>query len=348
MDYEPNWKPPTDPPRVDISFAIVDEAIRVVSEGIPDLLESVPVRNSFNTKIRLENGWIGLVVEFSHAPGIPSIGDDLEPEAVLAFQAASELTLIGSHQELRVALGSQYFSFSKFSYVGPYRDGKLSWPHLATHLMAWLNDIVLPEVLRRNQTRVLRAIPRPPQVDIGHISKALWVLECEDSIRQGTGFFLKGTGLVTCDHVLGPQTRAFQANMPSDRRCVSVTSREPAIDLAVLEMEGVKEGGLESGSPDQLKQMDHLIICGYPNYRLGDSGTMVPGLVVGFRKVAGIRRILTNAPIVGGTSGGPVIDASGKVIGVAVTGSDRMESAQATEDHGIIPIDALGFLQRSG
>jgi V8-like Glu-specific endopeptidase len=60
--------------------------------------------------------------------------------------------------------------------------------------------------------------------------------------------------------------------------------------------------------------------------------------------VSGIRRILTNAPIVAGTSGGPVLDKDNRVIGVAVTGAEIMEKAQETEDHGIIPIDALKFL----
>jgi S1-C subfamily serine protease len=102
-----------------------------------------------------------------------------------------------------------------------------------------------------------------------------------------------------------------------------------------------------SDTADDLRQMAHLAICGYPNYRLGDTGTIVPGLVVGFRTVSGIRRILTNAPIVAGASGAPVLNASGMVIGVAVTGADRMENAQDTEDHSIIPIDALNLVRRN-
>ncbi|WP_419866558.1 hypothetical protein [Methylomonas koyamae] len=71
---------------------------------------------------------------------------------------------------------------------------------------------------------------------------------------------------------------------------------------------------------------------------------VIPGLVVGFRPVTGIQRILTNAPIVAGASGAPVLDATGCVIGVAATGKDRMEDVQDTEHHSIIPIDALKFL----
>jgi len=347
MDYAPNWKPPTDHPNLDISFAVVNEAINLVSTQVADLAEAFPVRNSSHTKLRLDDGWVGLILQFSNSPGIPSIGE-LGPADVAVFGAAAQSALTGTYHDLRAALGPEYYSFTKFSYLGPWRDGMMSWPHLMSHLVTWMNDLVVPEVLRRNQARVLRAIPQPPQINIGQLTKQLWVLECDEVARQGTGFMLKGAGLVTCAHVLGPQTRAFRADSPSDKRSVTVERSEEAIDLAILKVDGLDDGGLDVGSADGLKQMDHLVICGYPNYRVGDTGTVVPGLVVGFRPVAGIRRILTNAPIVGGASGAPAIDASGRVIGVAVTGADRMESAQSTEDHGIIPIDALRFLRGPG
>src|SRR5262245_41610099 len=109
MDFEPNWKPPSNEPRFDICNAIVNEALRVVSTEASDLIDLFPFRNSAHTQIRLAAGWIGLMTEFAHAPGIPSI-DDLTPAALPHFQAAAELTLEGSHRELRAALGSHYFS----------------------------------------------------------------------------------------------------------------------------------------------------------------------------------------------------------------------------------------------
>jgi hypothetical protein len=54
---------------------------------------------------------------------------------------------------------------------------------------------------------------------------------------------------------------------------------------------------------------------------------------------------LTNAPIVAGASGSPVLSTGDWVVGVAATGVDRMELAATTEDQGIIPIDALQLLR---
>lgn len=55
--------------------------------------------------------------------------------------------------------------------------------------------------------------------------------------------------------------------------------------------------------------------------------------------------ILTDAPLIAGNSGGPVLDSHNQLIGVVVTGADRLENAQKTEKHGVIPIDALNYLR---
>jgi S1-C subfamily serine protease len=85
-------------------------------------------------------------------------------------------------------------------------------------------------------------------------------------------------------------------------------------------------------------------MSGFPNYRISDSGISIPGLVVGFRTISGLRRILTNASIIAGNSGGPVFDERSRVIGIAVTRADRMEEANETENHGIIPVNAINYL----
>jgi S1-C subfamily serine protease len=163
-------------------------------------------------------------------------------------------------------------------------------------------------------------------------------------MKQGTAFHLLGVGLVTCEHVLGDHTYAFRSTDLKNKYPVTIRASNTIIDLAILDVNAPLSEGLTMGSADSLKQMDHLMIAGFPNYRLGDSGVVIPGLVVGFRPASGIRRVLTNASIVAGTSGGPVLGREDSVIGVAVTGADRMEEAQETENHGVIPIEALRYI----
>ena len=48
--------------------------------------------------------------------------------------------------------------------------------------------------------------------------------------------------------------------------------------------------------------------------------------------------------IIRGNSGGPALNIHNRVIGIAVTGADRRETASETEDHGVIPIEAIKHL----
>jgi S1-C subfamily serine protease len=328
----------------DLGFAITNEALKMVAEQVPELADLFPLRNKFNGRAYLASDWVAVVVEYGHGPGIPHIGS-LQPPERDAFERLAPSHAGSDHASLRAALEPAAFSHSKFSYLGPASDGKVCWPHLAAHVVEWLNRDVLPLVLQRNRDRILRAIPTPPQFNFDAIARAMWVLECEESATQGTAFALNTVGTVTCQHVLGPATKAFRATSLSARHAVNVLATEVAIDLAVLAIDAPASPVLEPGSADSLRLMDHIAVAGYPNYRLGDTGTLVPGLVIGFRTISGIRRILTNAPIIAGVSGGPVVDSSNKVIGIAVTGADKMEDSPEAE-HSIVPVDALRFLRR--
>ena len=53
---------------------------------------------------------------------------------------------------------------------------------------------------------------------------------------------------------------------------------------------------------------------------------------------------MVDGKIVSGNSGGTVLNNSMKVVGIAVTGTDRMENADETHHHGVIPITALKYL----
>lgn len=338
------WK--LDDPPFDLSFALTNALQKIIYEEFPDLSDMFPMMRSlgWGSKIYLGDGWLAVRILNGKGNCIPISGGDLEGSELEELTAKILPFTPRNHQELFEMLGSDWFSFERFTYVGPYLDSLACWPDAAEHLIDWLKALVIPEVLKRNQSRVLRAIPTPPQFSFDKIKHALWILECEEEIMQGTAFNLSGVGLVTCNHVLKSATKAFRADDSSRKHKITIQASNKDIDLAILSIDKHLGEGLPMGSADSLEQMDHLVVAGFPNYRLGDSGVMVPGLVIGFRTVSSIRRVLTNAPIIAGNSGGPVIGKDDCVVGVAVTGADCMEEAQETENHGIIPIDALNFL----
>ena len=219
----------------------------------------------------------------------------------------------------------------------------MSWEHVQKFLIWWLEVFAAPAVLKHNRQRVLRAMPPPPSYDLARLYDALWVIECEENCVQGMAFGLEGIGLITCSHCLGTETQAFRASNPSRKWPFEILARHAVVDLAILQAP-IDAQTLIAGDPGALKVMDHLLVAGHPNYRLGDTPVVVPGLVVGFRPVSGIRRLLTNAAVVAGCSGGPVLDGSGAIVGVAVTGSKTFGGASEPEAPGIIPIDALSLL----
>lgn len=186
---------------------------------------------------------------------------------------------------------------------------------------------------------------------ISMIRKALWVLETAvdtgggPTIVQGTAFALAGVGLVTCAHVVYPETEAFRPDEVAKRYPITVLATEPTIDLAIIKPPVPLEVELSRGDVTRLKEAESVWVYGFPNYNYGDMGLLNKGAVTGFRPKSAIRRILVDAHIIAGNSGGPVLDKSNRVIGVAVTGADSFVNASTTENHGVIPIDALQHLK---
>ncbi len=332
----------TDPP-VEFGSAIASTLIELVNEQLPELLEMFPMQFGWSLKSHFDQDWFTVRVTDRRGSAIPRVDkfNDLEVQGIREKLVPF---VPRSHPDLIEALGAEWFDFHNFTYAGPYSQGMACWPDVHQHLVDWLNGFVLPTIEARNRQRVLRAIPEAPQFNIELIRQHLWILECDDSIRQGTAFALEGVGLVTCEHVLGPGSRAFRAWDIHKKFPIRVLSSNADLDLAVLALDPPISSGLQLGTADGLREMEHVAVVGFPNYHLGDSGVISPGLVIGFRIRSGIRRILTNAPIVAGASGGPVLDKNNRVVGVAVTGSDSFGQASDTEKHGVIPIDALRLL----
>jgi len=330
-------------PVAEMAFAIVEYINNVVRAQAPDLIDLFPLRNAWHAEVCLGEDWIALSINEQIGGGIP-VGGEMSDVVSSELKALISPLRKYNHQELYDILGEKWFGFNKFTYVGPYQAPNACWPDVAQHVVDWLNHLVAPEVLQRNRARVLRAVPDLSQNDQERIMQSLWVLECEETSLQGTAFYLRDIGLVTCDHVLGTHTYAFKPQSHGERYPVKVVIRDKGIDLAILRIDAPLGDGLLHISADDVQQMQGVFAFGFPNYRYGDTGLITRGHITGFRSFSGVRHILTSAPLIAGNSGGPVVDVNGNVIGVVVTGADRIENAQKTEKHGIIPIDAIDYL----
>jgi hypothetical protein len=326
-----------------LGFAIGGLAASSINEQVPDLRGDFPNCNNWKCDQRISGSVLVVTFEAKDG-GIPHVGEISADVTNRILAAAGRRR---TYRELRAMLAlAEFFSPRKLLFIVDLIGGEFEWDLAGQFVIEWLNDLPLPHALALNESRILRAIPAPLQYSQHEIFRALWVLECDEICAQGSAFELNGVGLVTCEHVISGARalRAFHPSEPTKKHAVRIIKANHVVDLAILDVETVSSRLGLLALDQQSNLHDHALVCGFPNYRVGDQGVFSPGVIIGTRQQSGVRRLLTNAPIVRGMSGGPAIGRDNKVIGVCVTGTDRLATADDTEDKSIIPIDALGLL----
>jgi len=191
------------------------------------------------------------------------------------------------------------------------RCGLSPYSRSGTEGQSWYVDRerIIKELVFRDAT--LRAASAPAEdrsmleKETTLISNALWVLDCETSGKQGTAFALRDVGLITCQHVLGPATKAYRPEDHTRKYDTHVLAQDETLDLAVLKVAAHLGLGLARDDPQALQHGDDIKVSGFPNYYWGQTAVITGGKVIGFRPRSAIRRILTDAHIAKGASGGP-------------------------------------------
>jgi hypothetical protein len=223
----------------------------------------------------------------------------------------------------------------KIDYIGMIR-GKEDhiYRGFLKQLAEWLPSVKVPTV----------------KDEIDKLFDHLWVLNVETTGNlepmQGTAFALKNVGIVTASHVLGKGKFTRLQISSSDGSRVfdaKVIKRDDTLDLAVLEVSDLKvDGGLEISRLEPRRKLA-ITVLGFPNHNVGDEGRFDEGIIAGRRPnpFGGRDLFLINRPIITGQSGGPILDPSSRVIGVAQRGAANEAEAAATEFHAGIPISTL-------
>ena len=162
----------------------------------------------------------------------------------------------------------------------------------------------------------------------------LAVLPCAKAqVSTGTAFSVAPQLLVTNHHVISG-CRAVSVITPEGRRAASVVSAEASIDLALLRVFGMRGAVANLRTPRSVALGETVSVFGFPlTGTLSSSGNFTGGLVSslqGLRNAAG--EIQITAPVQPGNSGGPVMDASGLVIGVVQSKLDAVRAAALTGD----------------
>ena len=147
----------------------------------------------------------------------------------------------------------------------------------------------------------------------------------EDGVATGTGFLVDEAGhIVTNDHVAaGGRVVTVQAGPRTRRLRARIVGRDPSTDLALLRVnprEAPELAPLPLGDSDEVRVGDTAIAVGNP---YGLQRTLTVGVVSSIDRSIDAPdgfpidgAVQTDAAINPGNSGGPLLDSSGRVIGV--------------------------------
>jgi len=130
---------------------------------------------------------------------------------------------------------------------------------------------------------------------------------------EGSGFFISPRKIITNAHVVD---RAYSAEVFTDSDyydMITVLKKDEDMDLAVLSVNAENERPLQTNPDAELKPGQRVIAIGNP---LGLEKTLSDGLISAVRMIDHIQVLQITAPISPGSSGGPLLDEEGRVIGV--------------------------------
>lgn len=137
-----------------------------------------------------------------------------------------------------------------------------------------------------------------------------------EEVSTGSGFVIRSDGVVVTNfHVIEP-ARSLEVELATGEVFgdVYVLGTDERRDLAILKLPTTRLPALEPGDANALAVGDPVYVMGNP---LGLDRTFSDGLVSARRVIDGVAYVQISAPISAGSSGGPVLDGGGRVIGVA-------------------------------
>ena len=165
------------------------------------------------------------------------------------------------------------------------------------------------------------------------------VVSIETREGRGSGFFVSPGVIITNNHVVGGNV-SVTVRLPSGSSLPGRVERTSSdIDLAIVRADGVPSPQplLQLGSAADVRVGQEVIAIGLAMGQF--QGTVTRGIISALRRAGsgpGVLLLQTDAAINPGNSGGPLIDRSGKVVGITtlkVTGIAESLGFAIAADH---------------
>ena len=160
----------------------------------------------------------------------------------------------------------------------------------------------------------------PPE-DIAEKALAATVyLEMKDkngkTLGIGSGFFVQSNIIATNYHVIEGAAKGTAKLVGKNTKynIEGVTATDKANDLALLKVRAFRTNSLSLGDSDKIRIGETVYVAGNPK---GLEGTFSDGIISSRRDKDTKERLQMTAPISPGSSGGPVLNKKGEVVGVS-------------------------------
>lgn len=147
----------------------------------------------------------------------------------------------------------------------------------------------------------------------------------------GTGFFVNVSGLLVTNHHVIQGCR--EVRLSGQEGVATLVTSDVVNDLALLKFpNAVKFSAVINSQPSKVSQGEDVIVFGFPlNSVLSSGGNLTPGVVSALTGLGNnTNQIQITAPIQPGSSGSPVINKKGEIIGVVSMKLSDSKMAQAT------------------
>ena len=145
--------------------------------------------------------------------------------------------------------------------------------------------------------------------------------ERDQPLALGSGFFITRDGvMVTNAHVVGGAARVLVRWRAQNGVAVKILNFARKYDLVTIQTSFTMTPSVLLADSETATAGQDVVVLGSPQ---GLEGTVSTGIIGGLRTIGGVRYLQITAPISPGSSGGPVFNSQGRVIGISTATSAK-------------------------
>lgn len=153
-------------------------------------------------------------------------------------------------------------------------------------------------------------------------------------VQSGTGFIVSRKGHVLTNYHVIEGCTMIQCDLGGKATVLTLVQADTRNDLALLKLDITQSSPLKFRDGKSIRAGDGIVVMGFPLPQiLANQANVTTGSVSAMAGPGNDTRILQiTAPVQPGNSGGPVLDMTGNVVGVATSKLDAIKTAQLTGD----------------